>query len=179
MATGVTVIRRRGFTREARRPAPTAGVAELSRVLAMSARRDRHGRGLRGPLALRNSYTAKPVQPPRTMSRGDWFAETVSGSVNRIREHCPEALRDIRVGIEDVPVLTDAWRPDRVPLAAAIEADEHNPGQVVVFRRPLERRAASRHGLRILVHRTIVEQLAALTGLDVTTIDPAADEDDD
>ncbi|MGJ3508559.1 metallopeptidase family protein [Enemella sp. A6] len=145
----------------------------------MSARRDRHGRGLRGPLALSNPYTATPVRPPRTINHGDWFAEAVAGSVNRIREHCPEALRNTRVGIEDVPVLTDAWRPDRVPLAAAVEADEENPGQVVVFRRPLERRAASRQGLRILVHRTIVEQLAALTGLDVTTIDPSADPDDD
>lgn len=144
----------------------------------MSARRDRHGRGVRGPLALRNTYTARPVRPPQTRSRGDWFADAVAQSVTRIREHCPEALRDVRVGVEDVPVLTDAWRPDRVPLAAAVEADHENPGQVVVFRRPLERRAASRQGLRILVHRTIVEQLAALTGLDVATIDPAATDDD-
>ncbi|MDO5500659.1 MAG: metallopeptidase family protein [Propionibacteriaceae bacterium] len=145
----------------------------------MSARRDRHGRGVRGPLTLRNGYTGRPVRPPHSRNRGEWFAEAVAGSLARIRQQCPEALAEVRVGVEDVPVLTDAWRPDRVPLAAAVEADEDNPGQVVVFRRPLERRAASRQGLRILVHRTIVEQLAALTGLDVETIDPTIAEDDD
>ena len=43
---------------------------------------------------------------------------------------------------------------------------------MVVYRRPLEHRAASRRGLRILVYRTIVEQLSALTGRSVDEIDP-------
>ena len=42
----------------------------------------------------------------------------------------------------------------------------------MVYRRPLEHRAASRRGLQILVYRTIVEQLSALTGLSVDEIDP-------
>jgi hypothetical protein len=50
----------------------------------------------------------------------------------------------------------------------------------VVYRRPLEHRAVSRRGLRILVYRTIVEQLAALTGRSVEEIDPeGAGADDD
>lgn len=144
----------------------------------MSMRRDRHGRGIRGPLALPNPYTGRPVRPPQLVSKADWFAEAVTQSVSRIRRHCPQALADVQFGVEDVPTLTDAWRPDRVPLAAAVEADAEAPAQVVVFRRPLEHRAASRQGLQILVHHTIVEQLAALTGLDVATIDPTAADDD-
>jgi hypothetical protein len=50
----------------------------------------------------------------------------------------------------------------------------------VIYRRPLEHRAMSRRGLRILVYRTIVEQLSALTGRSVDEIDPdgAGAEDD-
>ena len=67
---------------------------------------------------------------------------------------------------------TSAWAGDQVPLAAALEGTPERPAQVVVYRRPLEHRAASRRGLRILVYRTIVEQLSALTGRSVDEIDP-------
>jgi hypothetical protein len=59
-----------------------------------------------------------------------------------------------------------------VPLAAAVDAVPDRSAQVVVYRRPLEHRAASGRGLRILVYRTIVEQLSALTGRSVSEIDP-------
>jgi len=61
-----------------------------------------------------------------------------------------------------------------------VEASGARPAQVVVYRRPLEHRAASRQGLRILVYRTVVEQLSALTGRSVEEIDPdGAGFDDD
>jgi hypothetical protein len=84
------------------------------------------------------------------------------------------------VGVEDVPTVTPAW-VDRVPLAAAVSATPTKNGQVVVFRRPIERRARTRSGLRILVYRTIVEQLSEATGIPIDEIDPGGhreDEDD-
>ena len=71
-----------------------------------------------------------------------------------------------------MPHLDVGWATDQVPLAAALEGSPDRPAQVVVYRRPLEHRAASRRGLQILVYRTIVEQLSALTGLSVDEIDP-------
>jgi len=71
-----------------------------------------------------------------------------------------------------VPFLQTAWSGDQVPLAAALDGDDDRLRQVVVYRRPLEHRAATRRGLRILVYRTIVEQLSALTGRPVDEIDP-------
>ena len=65
-----------------------------------------------------------------------------------------------------------------MPLAAAISGDADRLSQVVVYRRPLEHRAASRTGLRILVYRTVVEQLSALTGRSVAELDPDGDSDD-
>lgn len=137
-----------------------------------SRRRDRHLRGLRGPLALANPLTGRPAQPARPASRIDFFTDTVHDAVDRVGEQCPDALVGVTFGIEDVPFLEVDWSGGQVPLAAAVEGDEERLSRVVVYRRPLEHRAASRRGLRILVYRTIVEQLAALTGRTVAQIDP-------
>jgi hypothetical protein len=141
-------------------------------------RRDRHGRGLRGPLAVRNPLTGSVVDPVRPPGRASFFDEAVQNSIERVQAHCPEALVGITFGIEEVPYLDTPWSGERVPLAAAVAATPTAFGRVVLYRRPLEHRAASRTGLQILVHRTLVEQLAALTGLNVDEIDPEAAEDD-
>lgn len=144
-------------------------------------RRDRHGRGLRGPLALRNPLTQTVLRPAQPPSRAAFFDDAVQDAIEQIRRNCPEALPGIRFGIEDVPYLTTAWSGDRVPLASALEASEDRPAQVVLYRRPLEHRAATRQGLQILVYRTLVEQLAALSGRSVDELDPEGlgeDEDD-
>ena len=145
-----------------------------------SHRRDRHDRGLRGPLALPNSLSVRRAQPPHPASKADFFIEAVHDAVDRMGLQCPDVLVGITFGIEDVPHFDIAWSGDQVPLAAALEGTADQPGQVVIYRRPLEHRAVSRHGLRILVYRTIVEQLAALTGRSVEEIDPdgAGAEDD-
>lgn len=145
----------------------------------MRRRRERHGRGLRGPLALPNPLGPR-AQPPRPAGAEEFFARAVASATERIHRQCPRVLAGVNVGVEDVPHLQTAWSGNQVPLAAAIEATAGNPAQVVVYRRPLERRAASRKGLRILVYRTIVEQIAALTGVPVSEIDPdgLADEDE-
>jgi hypothetical protein len=146
-----------------------------------SRRRDRHERGLRGPLALANPYTAHPARPARPASRAEFFTDAVEDAVERVARQCPDALVGVTFGVEDVPYLATAWSGNQVPLAAAVDGDADHLSQVVVYRRPLEHRAASRRGLRILVYRTVVEQLSALTGRSVSEIDPdgaGADEDD-
>jgi hypothetical protein len=143
-------------------------------------RRDRHGRGLRGPLAQPNSLTPRIAQPPRRASKAEFFNDAVQAALERIGRQCPEALFGITVGIEDVPPVDGGWATHRVPLAAALEGTAERPAQVVIYRRPLEHRAMTRRGLRILVYRTIVEQLSAVTGRSVDEIDPdgaGADED--
>jgi hypothetical protein len=151
-----------------------------TRVVAMSSRRrDRHSRGLRGPLALANPYSSRPAQPSRPANKADFFTLAVQDAVERVAQHCPDALVGVTFGVEDVPYLETAWSGDQVPLAAALDGDADHLSRVVVYRRPLEHRAASRRGLRILVYRTIVEQLAALTGRSVDEIDPEGVSHDD
>lgn len=142
-------------------------------------RRDRHGRGIRGPLAVRNPLTGTVVTPPQPPSRQEFFDHAVRDAIDRVTAQCPSAVSGIWVGIEEVPYLETAWSGDRVPLAAAVSPAPETSGRVVLYRRPLEHRAASRVGLAILIFRTLVEQLSALTGLGTDEIDPDGLGDDD
>ena len=94
--------------------------------------------------------------------------------------NCPRAFVGVDIGFEEIPGNLENWWSDRVPLAAAVSAQNGHNAQVVLFRRPLEHRARTRKGLRILVFRTLVEQLHALTEIPLEELDPegwAADED--
>lgn len=142
-------------------------------------RRERHGRGLRGPLAAPNPITGAPL-PLRQRPRGsEFFAECVRASVARTAQACPRALVGIDIGFEEVPSNLSAWQSARVPLAAAVPAQPGRHGQVVLFRRPLEHRASSRAELRRLVHRALIEQLSALTRIGVDELDPTGDRGED
>lgn len=145
----------------------------------MPKRRDRHNRGLRGPIALPNAYTGRAVPLRRSPSRAEFFLDCVQDAVGRVTESCPRVLAGLDVGIEEVPNLVTHWTGERVPLALAVEETGERLAQIVLYRRPLEHRASSRQGLRILVHRTLVEQLSALTGVPTSEIDPLGTDDDE
>lgn len=140
--------------------------------------RDRHGRGIRGPLALPHAWSKRPV-PLSRPSRTDFFNECVTAAMAEIAEVNPEALDGVIVGVEDVPHFNINWSGDRVPMSAALEPSRGRKAQIVIYERPLEHRATTREELRRLVHRTIVEQLSALTGLDIDQLTDYADEWDD
>ena len=143
----------------------------------MPRRRDRHGRGIRGPLAAPNQWTGRPV-PLSRPSRVDFFNDCVTSAMADIAAVAPDALQDVIVGVEDVPHLNVAWSGDRVPLSAALEPSRGRKAQIVIFERPLEHRAVSRSQLRALVHQTIVEQLSALTGRSIDELGGLEDWDD-
>jgi len=113
----------------------------------------------------------------RTVSRSEYFIDCLEAAVERINVTAPELLGNIDIAMEDVP---SGLKPheDRVPLASAIEPTAVRRARIVLFRRPLEHRSSSRRELRLLVHRTLVEQVAALTGRSVGDIDPMVDDDD-
>ena len=131
--------------------------------------RDRHDRGMHGPVALPESNNRKTV-PLRPLSRVEYFNQCVKQALATIAEVDPHALDGMVVGVEDVPLLKTAWSGDRVPMSAALEPSKNRPAQIVIYQRPLEHRASSRSALRSLVHRTIVEQLSALTGRPVSEL---------
>ncbi len=139
----------------------------------MPRRRDRHDRGLRGPLVASPSPSMAAALRRRQLPPAVWFEQCVTESLARITRTFPQALSGVDVGIDDVPGVPPGQT--RVPLAAAVEATATQPAKVVIYRRPLEHRSSSRQQLAQLVHRTLVEQLAAVTAFSVDEIDPDLD----
>ncbi|WP_326753066.1 metallopeptidase family protein [Streptomyces hirsutus] len=134
-------------------------------------RRDRHGRGMRGPIA--------PPQVPLAASRAETFADLVQDSVERLERRWPQ-LADIDFLVLEVPRL-DApgagWSDEPVPLGGTVPTHEGNPARVVVYRRPVEIRTKGRDERAALVHEVVVEQVAELLGLTPETVDPRYGED--
>ncbi len=157
---------------------PTGAYA--ARVSVVPSRRDRHQRGIRGPLAQPGTPASRALSRHHPTAHGEFFVQCLTEALARISDACPEALSGVDVGLEEVPDTTGQWS-DRVPLAAAQEATPDSLARIVVYRRPIEHRATSRTQLRRLVFRTLVEQVSALTGITVDRLDPDGEsaEDDD
>ncbi|MEV0591232.1 metallopeptidase family protein [Nonomuraea cavernae] len=136
-------------------------------------RRDRHGRGLRGPLA--------PSHVPLARSRSERFDDLVLDAVDRLRPQWGRQLSVVEFAVEEVPPLSELGDGPRIgtepiPFGRAAAATGAEPASVVIYRRPLEARARDRETLGALVHDTVVEQVAALLGLSPETVDPGYDD---
>lgn len=127
-------------------------------------RRDRHGRGARGPLA--------PADSPLARSRAERFDEMVVETVDRLHRRWRQQLAAVEFAVEDVPLLDD-WDRDWVPLARTFAAAGALPARIVVYRRPVETRAAGPRQLRILLGDVVAEQVAELLGVEPDEIDPS------
>lgn len=134
-------------------------------------RRDRHGRGMRGPIA--------PPQVPLAASRAEVFADLVQDSVERLERRWPQ-LADIDFLVLEVPRLDGpglVWNDEAVPLGGTVPARDGRRARVVVYRRPVEIRTKGRDERAALVHEVVVEQVADLLGLTPETVDPRYGED--
>lgn len=127
-------------------------------------------------MALPNDLTDRPLRVPTRPRGRAYFMACVREAISRVAEHCPEAVDAIDIGVDEVPDARTLWyglsERDAVPLAAAIESSAPRRARIVVYRRPLERRAIDREDLRQLVHETLVEQIVTLTGRSIDEIDP-------
>ncbi|HVA61315.1 MAG TPA: metallopeptidase family protein [Mycobacteriales bacterium] len=136
-------------------------------------RRDRHGRGVRGPLAA--------ARVPLAQTRADAFDEVVEHAIHHLEDRWASQLAQVEFVVEDVPVPGDEISDDDidsggVPLARIIRRPGSAP-QIVVYRRPLELRAADLADLADLAHEVVVEAVARFLGVDPDTVDPGyADE---
>lgn len=136
-----------------------------------SVRRDRHGRGLRSPLL--------PAELPAARSRAEQFDQLVLAAVATVENRWPEELADVEFAVDEVPSVSgDEIKPGPevildggVPLARFLAPGVDQKGKptkarVVVYRRPLEIRAADAGDLEDLVEEVLVEQVTAILGED-------------
>ncbi|WP_326689977.1 MULTISPECIES: metallopeptidase family protein [unclassified Streptomyces] len=133
--------------------------------------RDRHGRGMRGPVA--------PPQVPLAVSRAEAFDDLVRDSVSRLERHWPQ-LASVEFAVQEVPRSDNGEvreGDETVPLGRITEANGDRPDRVIVYRRPVEIRTRSRDERALLVHEVVVEQVAELLGLAPESVDPRYGQD--
>ena len=128
---------------------------------------------------------------PLARTRGERFDDLVLDAVEHLEGRWGRQLEGVEFAGEDVPavpddgtqvpydddVVADETAGGAVPLGRllppAVDAKgEATPPRVVVYRRPLEARAADRGDLADLVHDVVVDQVARLLGLDPDEVDP-------
>ncbi|WP_188113266.1 metallopeptidase family protein [Nocardioides humilatus] len=137
-------------------------------------RRDRRGRGLRGPGALGHVGFGRP---PRPRTSGESFDRLVLDVVTDIDARWSDRLGLVEYVVEDIPQLPDDWDPGSVPLSSLVRGTGTTPSRLVIFRRPLEHRAADRTDLEAMVLTVVVEQVAELLGIEPSDVDPRYPED--
>ena len=126
--------------------------------------RDRHARGPRGPLF--------PGEIGGRDSRRGRFDLAVADAASRIEADWGDEWGHLVIDIEDLPPpLAPDWA-DGVPLGALIPASGGAPARIVVYRRPIEHRAATPRDLVAIVRDVLADRVADLLGRSPEEIDP-------
>ena len=139
--------------------------------------RDRHGRGLRGPLF--------PSTVPAASSRAEKFDALVLDALEPIEARWRHDLTELDVAVDEVPEVHMEIPPTqidgvlldgRVPLSRLVPPGVDRDGlptraRIVLYRRPLEARATDPAELSELVHDVLVEQIANYLGVEPDIIE--------
>lgn len=128
-------------------------------------RRDRHGRGLRGPLL--------PPRLPGAHSRSQVFDDFLVEISDALSLRWGAEVAGIEFLVDDVPgpeILARAPRP--LPLAQLYPARGATPTRIVVFRRPIEESSVSQADMAALINDVVVEQVAKVLGMAPEQVDP-------
>ena len=135
----------------------------------MARKRNRHGRGRRGPIL--DSLL------PGARTREEFFEDLLIESAERLADRWGNRVTAIDFRLMLVPtakVLTRvAAEGKRVPWATSRSARPGRPERITLYRRVLEQAAQVPAELPELVHMAVVEQLADLWAMDPQSIDPS------
>ncbi|WP_181874298.1 metallopeptidase family protein [Marinitenerispora sediminis] len=129
-------------------------------------RRDRRGRGIRGPMT--------PPELPISRSRAQVFDDLVLDAVERLERVWARELANVEFLVEDVPrVPLGVTAEDGIPFSR-LEPAKSGQARIVIYRRPVEIRTKDPEEMALLVYDTVVEEVANLLGLEPETVDPEA-----
>ena len=140
---------------------------------------------MRGPLL--------PPTVPGCASRAERFDMAVLEAYEPIERRWHDRVTGLDVAVDEIPRISPKdpesvqWPPEVVadgPIALArlIPAGVDVRGnatraRIVLFRKPLERRAKDGDDLADLLHEVLVAQVATFLGVEPSVIDPAIDDD--
>ncbi|WP_246355180.1 metallopeptidase family protein [Nocardioides ungokensis] len=145
-----------------------------SRTTAVRRRRDRRGRGMRGPAVVPRD----PGRPELRTAR-ERFDDLALSIVTEIDERWQDRLGLVEYAVEDAPQIPDDWDSGTVPLSSLVRGTGGDPTRLVLFRRPIEHRCETRTDLEAMVLTVVVEQVAELLGIEAEQVDPRYEGDAD
>lgn len=142
-------------------------------------RRDRHGRGVRGPVM--------PVAVPRYRSRSMDFDRAVLDAYAPLHNRFFHQLAGVDLAVDTIPRMrlsSDMIMPDEifadgpVPLGRVLQAGVDRAGnptraRIVVFRMPVEQRAVNAVERAELLTMVLTALVAHYLNLDPRDIDPS------
>ena len=144
----------------------------------LSLRRDRHGRGVRGPLM--------PVAVPRYRTRSMAFDQAVLDAYAPLQNRYFDHLTGVDLAVDTVPRMRlrpDMLMPEEifadgsVPLGRVLQAGVDRAGnptraRFVIFRMPIEQRATNEIERAELLTNVLTALVAHYLNLDPRDIDP-------
>lgn len=145
----------------------------------------RRRRDMRGPLL--------PPTVPGWRSRAERFDMSVLEAYEPIERRWQDRLTALDVAVDEIPRIAPKdpdsvqWPPEviadgPIALARLIPAGVDVRGnatraRIVLFRKPIERRAKDAVELEDLLHEILVAQVATYLGVEPSVIDPTIDDD--
>ena len=145
----------------------------------MNDRRDRHGRGVRGPLM--------PTKIPRYRRRPELFDAAVLEAYAPIQQQFAVELESLDIAVDTIPRMRlnmdwDSFPPEGVvdgpvPLGRIIQAgiDIHGyptRARIVIFRMPIEQRVQGAKERQELLTIVLTQLVAQYLGITPEDIDP-------
>ena len=144
----------------------------------------RRGRDVRGPLL--------PTTVPGWRSRAERFDMAVLEAYEPIERRWHDRVSELDVAVDEIPRITAKdpdsvqWPPEfiadgPIALARLIPAGVDVRGdatraRILLFRRPIERRAKDTVELGELLHEVLVAQVASYLDVEPSVIDPTFDD---
>ena len=131
-------------------------------------RRDPHGRGPRGPRLFPGT--------PAWRTRRERFDELVADQVEDVIRRWP-IVSGIEFGIEDVPPSDPAeWEDHSTVLARLFPSDRRRglADRIVVYRLPVEQRAARGDEVEALVRALLVDRISRVVAVSPEELDHGA-----
>ncbi|WKD59720.1 metallopeptidase family protein [Corynebacterium caspium] len=144
--------------------------------------RDRHDRGLRGPLLAQ--------QVPRFRSRGQNFDQAVLSAYIPLVQRYPEQLAALDVAVDTIPrmrlsadiaifpdeIISDGPVPLGRVLAAGVDAHgQPTRARIVIFRMPIEQRVNDAAERAELLKTVVTSLVANYLNIDPHILDPSFD----
>ncbi|RKS05378.1 zinicin-like metallopeptidase [Nocardiopsis sp. Huas11] len=113
-----------------------------------------------------------PSDLPVFRSRAQAFDDLVLDAVERLERLWARELANVDFLVEDVPPIPLGGRPTESIPFSRLDTDPAGRARIVVYRRPVEIRTKDPEEMALLVHETVVEEVANLLGVEPESVDP-------